>query len=278
MISGSQKSFLTETVVFSLSNDGRKVWDTVLFLIEIMHKNHTCQFFLFFPCHVCRTTTCWDPESLLPWQPGLPISPPYYKGAQETGLNFVPQSNLWVQFDTTHAQIQNDLCYPESGEGSKGGGGGDRGSKSSASTALHSWLPPFFPGLLPLALFRLRNIKDCVISPASRLFRTSTSRPFLSRFPYDTRPYSPVLPPLSPPHKCSLRPDVKGTITGSRYLRPVINQVNRSFRIESEAARLKSYLEKKKNYPRYVILLEFFFNIAKQYGPFEFFPFCLLSL
>ena len=165
------------------------------------------------------------------------------------------------------------------GRGARGGGGGgNRGSKSSASTALHSWLPHFFPGLLPLALFRLRNIKDCVISPASRLFRTSTSRPFLSRFPYNTRPYSPVLPPLSPPHKCSLRPDVKGTITGSRYLRPVINQVNRSFRIESEAARLKSYLEKKKNYPRYVILLEFFFNIAKQYGPFEFFPFCLLSL
>ena len=49
MISGSQKSFLTETVVFSLSNDGRKVWDTVLLLIEIMHKNHTCQFFLFSP-------------------------------------------------------------------------------------------------------------------------------------------------------------------------------------------------------------------------------------
>ena len=67
MISGSQKSFLTETVVFSLSNDGRKVWDTVLFLIEIMLKNHTCQFFLFFPCHVCRTTTCWDPETLTTW-------------------------------------------------------------------------------------------------------------------------------------------------------------------------------------------------------------------
>ena len=34
--------------------------------------------------------------------------------------------------------------------GEQGGrGGGDRGSKSSASTALHSWLPPFFPGLLP---------------------------------------------------------------------------------------------------------------------------------
>ena len=199
MISGSQKSFLTGTVVFSLSNDGRKVWDTVLFLIEIMHKNHTCQFFLFFPCHVCRTTTCCDPESLLPWQPGLPISPPYYKGAQETGLNFVPQSNLWVQFDTTHAQTQNDLCYPESGEGSKGGGGGNRGSKSSASTALHSWLPHFFPGLLPLALFRLRNIKDCVISPASRLFKTFTSRPFIFRFPYNSRTSAPILP-CSCPH------------------------------------------------------------------------------
>ena len=200
MISGSQKSFLTGTVVFSLSNDGRKVWDTVLFLIEIMHKNHTCQFFLFFPCHVCRTTTCWDPESLLPWQPGLPISPPYYKGAQETGLISVPQSNLWVQFDTTHAQTQNDLCYPEPGRGARvGGGGGTGGSKSSASTALHSWLPHFFPGLLPLALFRLRNIKDCVISPASRLFKTFTSRPFIFRFPYNSRTSAPILP-CSCPH------------------------------------------------------------------------------
>ena len=152
MISGSQKSFLTETVVFSLSNDGRKVWDTVLFLIEIMHKNHTCQFFLFFPCHVCRTTTCWDPESLLPWRPGLPISLPYYKGAQETRLISVPQSNLWVQFDTTHAQTQNDLCYPESGEGSKGGGGGRQGVQifrlhclAFLAPTLFSWLTPFSP-------------------------------------------------------------------------------------------------------------------------------------
>jgi len=32
-------------------------------------------------------------------------------GAKETGLKFVPQSNPRVQFDTTHLQTQNDLCY-----------------------------------------------------------------------------------------------------------------------------------------------------------------------
>ena len=49
---------------------------------------------------------------------------------------------------------------------------------------------------------------------------------------------------------------IKQIFVSRIFLCAVINQVNRSFRIESEAARLKSYLEKKKNYPRYVILLE----------------------
>ena len=91
------------------------------------------------------------------------------------------------------------LSRVRGGEQGGGGGGGDRGAKSSASTALHSWLPHFFPGLLPLALFRLRNIKDCVISPASRLFRTFTSRPFIFRFPYNSRTSAPILP-CSRPH------------------------------------------------------------------------------
>ena len=77
---------------------------------------------------------------------------------------------------------------------------------------------------------------------------------------------------------------IKQIFVSRIFLCAVINQVNISFRIESEAARLKSYLaNKKKDYPRYVILLQFFFNIlyfpiAKQYGVFELFPFCLLSL
>ena len=34
----------------------KKVWVTVLFL----SASHSC--------HICRTTVCWDPEILLPWQ------------------------------------------------------------------------------------------------------------------------------------------------------------------------------------------------------------------
>ena len=33
---------------FGLSNDGRKVWATVLFLSVIMHKNVNVNFFIFF--------------------------------------------------------------------------------------------------------------------------------------------------------------------------------------------------------------------------------------
>ena len=56
---------------FSLSNDGRNVWATVLFLSTIMHRKviHVIFFFfVFFFCRICRTTVCWDPEILLPWQ------------------------------------------------------------------------------------------------------------------------------------------------------------------------------------------------------------------
>ena len=58
---------------------------------------------------------------------------------------------------------------------------------------------------------------------------------------------------------------------------PVINKVNRSFRIENEAARVKSYLEKNE-LSKISDTVRNFFNIAKQYGLFELFPFCLLSL
>ena len=70
----------------SLSNDGRKVWTTVLFLSTIMFQKviQSCQFFFFFVflfCHICRTTDCWDPEILLPLQRDVTTSPLY--GNQE---------------------------------------------------------------------------------------------------------------------------------------------------------------------------------------------------
>ena len=59
-ISGSQQSFLT----FALSNSGRKVWATVLFLWVIMYRKvrHVHLFAIF--CYICRTTVYWDPETM----------------------------------------------------------------------------------------------------------------------------------------------------------------------------------------------------------------------
>ena len=54
---------------FLLSNNRRKVWATVLFLSAIIHRkviHVNC--FVFSFCHIWRTTGCWDPEILLPWQ------------------------------------------------------------------------------------------------------------------------------------------------------------------------------------------------------------------
>ena len=50
---------------FALSNDGGKVWVTVLFLRAVKHRKviHV-NFFVFF-CHIFRTTVCWDPDILL---------------------------------------------------------------------------------------------------------------------------------------------------------------------------------------------------------------------
>ena len=48
-ISGFKQSFLTETAP-AVSNNGRKVWATILFLSGYHAQEiHTCHFFIFFP-------------------------------------------------------------------------------------------------------------------------------------------------------------------------------------------------------------------------------------
>ena len=78
-ISGSRQRRL-----FSLSNDGSQVWATVLFPSAIMHRKdcmHVIFFrFLFFFCHICRTSVCWDPEILLPWQSDVTTFLSFMKG------------------------------------------------------------------------------------------------------------------------------------------------------------------------------------------------------
>ena len=82
-ISGSQQSFLTQFltkrpwngVSVNLSNNGRKVWATVLFLGAFMHsKVIHVNFFDFFFYDICRITVCWDLEILLPWPCGVTTS------------------------------------------------------------------------------------------------------------------------------------------------------------------------------------------------------------
>ena len=56
---------------FALLDDGRKVLATVLFLSAILHEKVINVIFLKFFWvfyHNCRSTFCWDPEILLPWQ------------------------------------------------------------------------------------------------------------------------------------------------------------------------------------------------------------------
>ena len=53
---------------FALSNGGRKVTATVLFLNAIMKRKVVLVNFFILFCQICRTTVCWDPEILLPWQ------------------------------------------------------------------------------------------------------------------------------------------------------------------------------------------------------------------
>ena len=61
---------------FAFSNDGRKVWATILIQSAIIHRSHACHFYRFFSsCYICRTTACWDPEILLPWQRDVTASP-----------------------------------------------------------------------------------------------------------------------------------------------------------------------------------------------------------
>ena len=67
---------------FTLSNDGRKVWATILFLRAVKHRKviQKCQFFRFFFCHIFRTTVCWDPDILLSSWTRDVTTCPLYKG------------------------------------------------------------------------------------------------------------------------------------------------------------------------------------------------------
>ena len=72
-ISGSEQSFLTEMAI-SIVKQWRKSmgYCFVLNLQSCTGKSYVPIF-----CHICRTTVCWDPEMLLPWQHEI-LSSPFY--------------------------------------------------------------------------------------------------------------------------------------------------------------------------------------------------------
>ena len=83
------------------------------------------------------------------------------------------------------------------------------GSETPASRTFYFRFPPLFVGV-PASLFyvdckMLRNItRFFSLSPGSRYFGNPASRPFSSRLPYPSRPYSPGLtPPCPPPLYCA---------------------------------------------------------------------------
>ena len=66
-ISGSQQSFLTETVICIVARC-KKNMDYCFVVQSCKGKSWISIFPGFFVRHICRTTVCWDPETLLPFQ------------------------------------------------------------------------------------------------------------------------------------------------------------------------------------------------------------------
>ena len=150
---------------------------------------------------------------------------------------------------------------PGRGAGGGGGGGLGQGGQSVRRHCLAFLAPTLFSWLTPFSPFSIAKYQGLRNFSCSRLFRTSTSRPLFSPASCTTPAHLPLFSrapaPISSPQmwfgvlasRCKEDHDlipIKQIFVSRIFLCPVINQVNRSFRIESEAARLKSYLEKKK--------------------------------
>ena len=85
---------------FAMSNDGRKSWATVLFLLSAIMKRkvvHVNYFILFY--HICRTTVCWDPENLLPWQRDVTTLPQYWNHLTVSTSNN-NSDRTWILFSS----------------------------------------------------------------------------------------------------------------------------------------------------------------------------------
>lgn len=95
--------------LFALSNGGRRVWATVLFLRAIMYRK------VVFFCHICQTTVCWDADTMATGRndfsfldkiasfPGLSL-----KGGRERSLGTSMFTELIRRFETlTHPLLQD---------------------------------------------------------------------------------------------------------------------------------------------------------------------------
>ena len=72
--SGYRQLFLIKIAIYIVKRWKKSIG--CLFLTSAMHRKVIhANFSVFFFCHICGTTVCWDPDILLPWQRGVTTSP-----------------------------------------------------------------------------------------------------------------------------------------------------------------------------------------------------------
>ena len=102
-IFGSQQSFLTETVICIVARC-KKNMDYCFVVQSCKGKSWISIFPGFFVRHICRTTVCWDPETLLPWQRDVATSPLYSRTRKLKGW-FPLSRNFSVRTDVKFTRV-----------------------------------------------------------------------------------------------------------------------------------------------------------------------------
>ena len=133
---------LLETTIY-IVEPWKKRMGYVLFTSAFMHRGVINVNFTFSSVMICRTTVCWDPGILLPWQRDVTTSPPYWLVSEH-------------KFDKMPYQLQNKLKRTK------------KRDCLSRKSSVKSALP---------ALFNCRHDRNCVTirtnSAHTRIAKTS---------------------------------------------------------------------------------------------------------